>query len=150
MLYQRKKKTCVECGSLSYIYARKMCQRCYGKTLKTKKPVKKVKPAFGFISERELFFHIWRESDKTCRISGESLMKYLATDKFFNCFSHLLPKGLYGLFRLNPLNVWLVSPDIHWLIDFGTQDDRDKSGYDFTHYFAEVERLKQEYQSLKL
>ena len=150
----RKKKKCEKCGRIRYIYARKMCQSCYmkGRGLKRtafKPTAKTIEAAFGFSGEKELFLWIWKESkDKKCVISGEVLTKYLATTMFWSCFAHLLPKGLYGKFRLNPKNVWLVSPHIHSLIDNGTEEQRAKSGYDFSEFFKEKERLSNEYLKL--
>lgn len=109
------------------------------------KPKKKPEPGFGFSSEKELFLHLWNNSNKRCAISGKTLEKFENTTRFWSMFAHILSKGAYPEYRLNPENVWIVHPDIHDLYDNRGSDKQEASGYDFDPLFREKERLKQQY-----
>jgi|SRR5690554_96126 len=150
MRYDRKKKLCVGCDTMKYIYARKMCQECYRRSQKPiKQSPKNVKPAFGFSGEKELFLYLWDNlADKRCPISGKPLKSLENTSRFWACFAHILPKGLYGKFRLNPDNIMVVHPDVHSLIDAGTEEQRFNSGYDFSVFFNKKEELKRLYSQI--
>ena len=106
---------------------------------------KKPKPAFGFTSEKELFLHLWGLSDKRCVISKAPLIGFLLTDKFWSMFMHVLSKGAYPGYRLNPDNIMIVHPDIHDLYDNRGKDQQDASGYDFSVVHERKEILKRQY-----
>ncbi len=85
---------------------------------------------FGFESQIEMFKTLWdNASDKQgnvmCSFTGERLNKFYGTDVWYSCFSHVLPKGKYTYFRLNPENIRIVLPDFHKIIDQGTIKDRE-------------------------
>lgn len=145
---KRKKKVCKVCLTEQYIYARGLCRKCYrppGKRLQSKQ--KKDKPAYGFDSQKSLFIALWVRSDKKCMISGRPLQEFWDTERFWSCFAHVLPKGAYPNYKLNPENIWIVHPDIHALYDQGTEKQREESGYDFAPLFAYKEALKQKYRN---
>ena len=81
---------------------------------------------WGFKTQPELFNHVWYSRAHCCEVSGESLEKYVGTDFFVNMFAHILSKSntKYPLFKYNPANILLVSPDIHHLLDHGSEDQR--------------------------
>lgn len=150
---KRKKKVCKKCQKERYIYARGMCQICYAKeqAWKTHKkhpnaPKKVVsKPAYGFTSQKDLFDWLWAQHDKKCPISKENLSKFEGRRLYWSCFAHILPKGLYTKYKLNPDNIMIVHPDVHTLYDQGTEEQRMASGWDFSPLFKARERLKQKY-----
>lgn len=90
------------------------------------------------MSEKDLFLSIYRNSNKRSEISGKDLRKYENSPYFFNCFAHIIPKRGSTrlarltpeqkeiLLRLNPENIMLVTPEEHYLIDFGTEEQRKK------------------------
>ena len=88
------------------------------------KPEKRINNYWGFFNQRELFNHIWRNSDKKCELSGLLLKNFYNTDKWYSCFAHVLNKGLYPLYKLNPDNIILLHPDVHTCIDQGTEEQR--------------------------
>jgi len=142
----RKKKQCKSCGRTTYIFARGLCKYCYNKTSKgIKKTKKKVKKAYGFASEKELFLYLWERSDKKCMISGKTLKHFEGTPKFWHMFAHILGKGAYPSYRLNPDNVWIVHPDVHDLYDNRGSDKQKKSEYDLSPMYKAKERLKKQY-----
>ena len=61
--------------------------------------------------ELKLFLKIYAERKGICEVTGEYLQ--------FNpsCFAHILAKGPYPGFRLNPDNIIMVKEDIHRLYD---------------------------------
>lgn len=72
-----------------------------------------------------------------------------------NNFAHVLPKGKYPRFRLNPDNVVLLchrfvavdgNPGCHYLLDMTPNSELKGEGWD--RLFALKERLKQEYSKL--
>jgi hypothetical protein len=109
------------------------------------KPKKKPKKAFGFDSEKDLFMYLWDNSDHKCRVSGKTLDMFFGTTRFWSMFAHILPKGRYPEYRLNPDNVWIVHPDIHDLFDNRSREMQDASGYDFNPLRQKKEQLKADY-----
>jgi hypothetical protein len=118
------------------------------KRLRQYYPVKKVskKPLFGFTCELEMFHQIWGERPHKCIFTGENLDQYFGTDFWFSCFAHILPKGKFPLFKLNPENVRLVYPEFHSIVDQGTKDDQLKHlNWDFQLWDDLVQEMKSEY-----
>lgn len=101
--------------------------------------------AFGFKNQVELFNHVWETSNKKCFVSGRDLTKVPAY-KWHNMFAHVLPKGKYSKWKLNPVNIVVLHPDIHYLYDFGTIEQQNNSGYDFEPLRKLKEQLKIEYE----
>lgn len=110
---------------------------------------------FGFETQIDLFTWCWheaknKEGEVICKYTGEKLNKYYNTDQSLSCFAHVLPKGKYTYFRLNPKNIRVVSPDFHHVVDQGTLLDRiNHPTWNFELWDNEVEQLKIEYQVFK-
>ena len=118
------------------------------KRLRQYYPVKKVSknPSFGFEGELEMFHQIWGERPHKCIFTGEDLNQFYYTDFWYNCFAHILPKGKFPLFKLNPENVRLVYPEFHSIVDQGTKADRLKHPeWDWTYWDELTQQLKAQY-----
>lgn len=111
--------------------------------------------SFGFENQTDLFEWLWEEvKDKNgmviCPYTKERLNRFYNTEMYFNCFSHILPKGKYTYFKLNPKNVRVVHPDFHRIIDQGTSLDRiNHPDWKFSAWDNEVEDMKIQYQLFK-
>jgi hypothetical protein len=97
-----------------------------------------------------MFIHIWSaqpiiNGHKRCFVSNLPLTKYQDSDLFWSMFAHVLPKGRFTKWKLNPSNVVLLDPQIHWLYDQGTNDARIKSGYNFTPLYDLKQELTNKY-----
>ncbi len=79
---------------------------------------------FGFSSQRVLFNAIWERRAHYSFISGKWLGG-VAPEYWINCFAHVLAKGKYPLWKLNPENIVLLTPHEHALYDQGTQEERE-------------------------
>lgn len=64
--------------------------------------------------ELALFQIIWEERPHISEISGQSLGEFN-----IRYFSHILTKGAYPSYRLNPENIKMVTPDEHDTWEFG-------------------------------
>ena len=169
-MIERKKRYCRDCGNLRYIFSHKRCKFCDAvhrlkrerlnkpsvRPLDKRSPSKGKNPplgtkmnSWGYFSQLEMFRDIWdkMESPRICPISNRKLDKLRGGDKFHWCFAHILPKGRYKFYRLNPDNILVVHPDVHNLIDQGTQEQRDKTGWDFSVFFNMKEKLKISYET---
>jgi len=109
-----------------------------------------LKEGFGFKSQREMFDWIWGDREHKCVVSGRDLDK-VPKKQFHWMFAHILPKGLYTYFKLNPDNIMLLHPDIHVLVDNWTGDMADKHPeFDFDKFFSAVDQMKAEYDRFKI
>jgi len=118
------------------------------KRLRQYYPVKKIvrNIDFGFKSELEMFEFIWDALPRICCVTGENLDQFYGTDLWFSCFSHILPKGKFPLFKLNPENIRLVFPDFHYFIHHGIYQNRTKHPtWDFDYWDELVQQMKSEY-----
>lgn len=78
--------------------------RSFGYSTISKKPRKPT-------GEYSLFLKIYAERNATCEVTGAQL-------KFdVKSFAHILSKGAYPGYRLNPDNIIMVHPNIHDLYD---------------------------------
>ena len=168
MTITRKKKVCKGCGKESHLFSKGLCKACYYTPrvrkeigLKPLSPLRHRKPSpvkesgntWGYDGELEMFKDIWenREVDEIgrtfCEFTGKRIDNLNGTQRFIWVFSHVLPKGLYPAYRLNPENIRLVHPDLHMCTENFTKDMIDKHpDWKFKEWFALKEFLKKEYQ----
>lgn len=159
-------KTCTAAGCVNPVFGKGFCIRhqWMRKDKKPKKPKKMPvqatrKPmdelSFGFEDQTALFESLWeRAKNKSgrvfCKYTGEELTNLYGTDVWYWCFAHVLPKGRYTYFKLNPDNVRVVFPSFHMIIDQGTIEDRAKyPGWKFYLWEQDVFRMKEEYEKFK-
>lgn len=106
--------------------------------------------SFGFKGEAEMFGSIWEDRRHVCEFTGENLDKFYGTNLWFSCFMHVLPKGQFPLWRLNPENVVLGHPDFHTVLHNGTMADRLKyPSWNFNRWNKLVQEMKGEYLQFK-
>lgn len=146
-----KKKICAGCKKETYLFSHGLCKQCATKNYSIPKgkgklkKVKKVNNDYGYYNQMDLFSYLWDKSNKTCWLSGESLKKFEGTDRWHWMFAHILNKGVYTLWKLNPKNIVIIHPDAHHLFDHGTIEQQDKSRFNFTKLRLLKEQLKREY-----
>lgn len=89
--------------------------------------------------EYALFLSIYTERKGICEVTGEQI-------KFdVNNFAHILSKGAYGKYRLNPFNIAHVKPEIHHLYDCSDKETLLKHYPEAEVIYERKERLKQQY-----
>lgn len=126
-----RRNTCKEDGCEYPVFAKKLCK--YHQNLRTdKKPTQKkrstIKAKIKPSGERTIFDLIWNTRDRISFVSGKSLQQYEGTDFYPNLFAHVLSKAQnrYPKFKLYDRNIVLLTPDEHYLLDFGTEEQREK------------------------
>jgi len=85
-------------------------------------------PDFGFDSQLQVFKHVFFKLDKPviCPITGRDITDIMKgpVTQWIKSFAHILPKGKYSHWRLNPRNIRMIHPEAHHIIDQGTKEDR--------------------------
>jgi len=137
---------CVDCppSSGDQYLAKKYPKLCnYHNTLRKKgtakpsgAPKNKSKQSNKATGEMIVFRMVWSEREHVCQCCSKPLGDLLKP--IF--FSHVLPKSIYGRFRLRKDNIWLCCPECHHEWDFG---DRNLSR--FIEKGKQAEKLKQLY-----
>lgn len=178
MMMKQKKKICLGCNTEQYIFGHGLCKNCYSNPQKRKerglKPLKRLSPIgkhktpadgvnslkppyFGFKSELELMFYLWRnyprdkEGRMFCEFTGMRIDMFENSNRFINCFSHILPKGLYPMYKLNPNNIRIVHPDFHYATEFFTEDERRRHpDWDFDKWWSLVSEMKELYKQINI
>lgn len=151
MAKQKKCKWCEETVDKLWFSSPPTCMkhscRSRGDAERKAKKGEKSSPVYSSIKQKKreptgelkLFLEIYSERKGICEVTGEQI-------KFnVNNFAHILSKGAYGKYRLNPFNIAHVKPEIHHLYD-----NRGKEALLSNYPEAEViyerkERLKQQY-----
>ena len=129
-------------------YLKKQAERMYRKFHPVKAVVKNTN--FGVKGEAEIFNKIWDERSHVCEFTGEGLDQFIDTPFYFSCFAHILPKGRFPLFKLNPENIRLVYPKFHTIVDQGTKADREKHPeWDFKYWDELIYQMKSEYMKFQ-
>lgn len=72
-----------------------------------------------------MFNAIWNSRDRVSWLSGISLNGYQDTNKWYSCFAHVLPKGVFPKMKLFDKNIILLTPKEHGLLDQGTEEQRE-------------------------
>lgn len=156
-------KTCKKEGCIRPVFSHSYCtNHQYLRTDKPKRPLfkhKEIKPThnldFGFDSQIDLFNWLWQDAQNEkgevfCPYTGEKLNKFYNTDMFWSCFAHVLPKGKYTYFKLNPKNIDIVFPEFHHVADQGTSIDRaNHPKWRFDLWYQRVEEMKIQYALFK-
>ena len=106
-----------------------------------------------FKNESELFDYIWETRPHFSEISGKKLYEK-DHPRWHWQFSHILVKGLYRLYKLNPDNISLVLPNEHVFYEHFTNKDRSAPLYKLYRekwdaLFEKKAQLKREYHSGK-
>ena len=83
-----------------------------------------LKTKYQATGELKVFQTLWGMSDKRSWLSGRSLTGLWGSDRWVNCFAHVLNKKRWPDFRLYMGNICILHPDSHYIIDHGTLKDR--------------------------
>lgn len=86
---------------------------------------------------KELFLQIWDHRPHVCYVTGKPIKQLDA-----RCFSHVLSKGAYPQYALEPINIVLVLPEVHYEWEFGK---REGGKYDFSKKLKLAQELKTKY-----
>lgn len=127
----------------------------FRKPQKTMKESKPIEESFGFDDQFSLFMDAWRRAkdnkgDVICPFTGENLLFYRYRNSFFSCFAHVLPKGRFPYFKLNPENIRVVMPEFHRIVDQGRLKDRQyHPGWKWDEWDALVLEMKEKYAEFK-
>jgi len=150
-----RRNTCSQDDCIYPVFAKKLCkshQHLRGDKRDTKPKVNKTikKPKYKASGERTLFDSIWTTRNRVSFISGKDLEQYNALGLYLNMFAHVLSKAQnkYPKFKLYDKNIVLLTPEEHYLLDFGTKDQREKYAkendcswqelYEFRDYLKEL------------
>jgi hypothetical protein len=110
---------------------------------------------FGFDNQMEMFLTLWDNSKDNqarviCPYTGEILNFYHNTNMFWSCFAHILPKGRYPYFKLNPDNIRIVHPSFHNFTHNGIFTGRKlHPTWKWDIWDSEVIALKEKYAKFK-
>ena len=130
--------------------------------LKRKRPYKKEESdrwdpvtSFGYMNQYDMFLQLWHDADGPngviCPFTKERLNFYKHRGNYwFSCFSHIIPKGKYPLFKLNPDNIRIVYPEFHRIVDQGRFEDRKgHPEWKFDEWDRLVLEMKEKYRQFK-
>ena len=110
---------------------------------------------FGFDNQLNVFWYCWeREKDHRgniyCKYTGEKLNGFKNTPIIMNCFAHILPKKNYTYWKLNPINIEVVHPEFHRIVDQGTFKERSSHPeWKWDEWDSKVLEMKEKYQQFK-
>lgn len=153
---QNSRGVCTDC-----VYAKnhggKSKREVYlGRSNSTKKKEKNTQ--FGFTSQKVLFEFIWMsnkdsKSNHYCWLTGLPLDKFIGTIFESWIFAHVLAKGRFPKWKLNPTNIKLLHPKVHEKVDNYTSDMEGKTfkidGKEviiyFNKWFTLQDKLKTKY-----
>jgi len=149
---------CKEPGCSYPIFSHEYCSK-HSYRWKSKEPIPKYKKkavnpnSFGFSSQLEMMMAVVYLSPRPiiCPISGHNITNYFKGEpgEWVSCCAHILNKGKWPLFKLNPANIMLVDPEVHRLLDQGTELQRISTGWDFSPFYERQEQLKLEYDNYR-
>jgi hypothetical protein len=122
--------------------------------LKSKKrlaPRKRIKISKGSgESQVDMFRAIWEGRPHKCFVTGWDIDSFSSSDRFINCFAHILNKNYYKKAKFDPENIVLVHPDVHYLIDHGTKAQRtafeEASSVSFGEFYSLQSKMKEQYE----
>ena len=109
------------------------------------------------ITQVALFRRVWNASNKRSELTGLHLRQYEGTEMWFSCFAHILAKGQnqYSHMKYYAGNIFLLTPEEHFLFDQGTEEKRISYALDIEErtggsQTAEWDKLKDKKEKLKM
>jgi len=112
-----------------------------------------LKTMWGYTSQPKMFDALWDKALKEgkgeiiCPFTGHKLRQYENTTFWYNCFAHVLPKGQYTYWKLNPNNIRIVYPLFHSIVDNGAMYQRETyKTWDWDAWDRLTEELEKEYE----
>jgi len=109
----------------------------------------------ALLTQTMIFKQLWLYSNKRSFVSGLYLRDYMNTPYFYNCFAHILAKGInkYPHYKFLARNIALLTPAEHSLFDQGTEEQREKycdevKSANWQPLYDLRDELKQEYDKV--
>lgn len=136
------RKTCVHEGCRYPIFAKGYCKYHQGYRTDPKRP-RKISIKRRVTGEKALFDQIWAKRMHVSYLSGKSLEQYCPYF-YLNMFAHLISKRKAKELMLVEKNIVLLTPDEHYLLDFGTKEMRERYAERNGCDWGRLEKLKQE------
>ena len=112
---------------------------------------------WGYDNQSGMFLSLWENAKKNEKVYSEisnfDITWMYDTQLWSSCFAHILAKGSYPKFKLNPKNIMIVDPYEHLLIDQGTEKQRKdyekKHHCTFDIFYKKKDKLKEEYKAFQ-
>lgn len=146
-----KKAVCWKCKKPRYIYAKGLCEWCYrqNRYFAIKENNKKFyETRWGFETERQMFEYIAVRRPLVSFIDGSDLKWTKGKSFFFSIFAHVLPKGKFPYYRLNPNNIILLTPQQHQDFDQNkTKSQLLEENSNWQNVFDLYDELEKEYKA---
>ena len=131
--------------------------KCHLYFAAAKKPIPKFKKrkvskteSYGFRTQMEVFQYVIYHAPRPiiCPVSGQDITKLFELDPsvWVSCCAHIIPKGKYPRWKLNPANIVLLAPEAHRLFDQGTEAQRQKTGWKWEWLYELQQQLKKQYE----
>ncbi len=107
---------------------------------------------FGFSTQIEVFKHVYfiHKKPVICPVSHRDITDCMdgPIQHWIKHFAHVLPKGRYTYWKLNPANIIILHPEVHNIFDQGTKGDRSNHpDWDWEYLDGLVEIAKGEYKN---
>jgi 5-methylcytosine-specific restriction endonuclease McrA len=92
--------------------------------------------------ERQFFWDLWKteRKERICAVCGTPLYMFNPAN-----FAHILPKSIYGNYRLNPDNIVILCFEHHYMLDNETHKAKADKRFDFI--FKKYDKLREEYDN---
>ena len=135
-------KTCQATDCKNNVWGKGFCP--YHQWMRTDKKPKPFKPRNKKTGELQLFYEIWDEREHVSFLTGRTINEKPGSLRFVNCFGHILNKKNYPKFRLKKENIVLLDPEEHYLLDFGSEVQRQEYEFRNDCDFGRIEELKEE------
>jgi len=137
-------KTCKKEGCSNPVFGKGFC-RNHQYLRPDYKPYRYKRKATG---ELELFKKIWIRREHKSFLSGKKLNTFDVS-----LFAHVLPKAQnkFPKWKLNPHNIILLTKYEHYLLDHGSEDEREKyakeNNCDWNKIYSLYNELKEAYET---
>ena len=120
-----------------------------GNTVIKSKPAKD-KKLFPFKDQIDVFKYVWETNPHVCWLTGVPINFAPLSSQWISSMAHVLRKGTYTYFKLNPDNIRILQPMVHDLVDnFRPQYRKMYDWVDFDKWFRLQDDMRIEYEIFK-
>lgn len=117
---------------------------------KIKPKKKQTKSLFPFKNQIEVFNYVWDTQPHRCWLTEVPINFAPMSSQWISSMAHVLRKGQFTYWKLNPENIRILQPTIHELVDnFQPQYITLYDWIDFDKWFDLQKQLEQEYELFK-
>jgi hypothetical protein len=117
---------------------------------------KKERVDFGFKTQVQMFDHLYDSQIKenghlTCWLSGEPILNIeKGSSLYYSMFAHVLRKGKYTYWKLNPENIRIIQPLLHGIVDNWVDEyTTTYPNIDFNKWFSLQDEMQERYREFK-